>query len=225
MIRAIFRDGQIQPLDPLPTGWEEGQELQITEDEPSDEPEAIERWARELSAIANRPHDPADWERFRIGPGRGGSTGQRPDATRNGPRMMGGFLADTNHLGAALRPVSLVRDRIEQERRAGARIGTCVPVLCELEVGIRQLGRQQEVRRDLKSLMTQVRVWPIDPSIVASYGEIYLDLRRRGRVLSSVDIMLAALARTMGLTLLTTDRDFEALPSIRTEDWTVAATP
>ena len=33
-------------------------------------------------------------------------------------------------------------------------------------------------------------------------------------------MMLASLARVMNLTILTTDRDFEALPDIRTEDWT-----
>ena len=31
--------------------------------------------------------------------------------------------------------------------------------------------------------------------------------------------MLAALCRQMNLTLLTTDRDFEALPDIRVENW------
>jgi len=46
---------------------------------------------------------------------------------------MAGFLLDTNHLGEAIRPVSRVRERIEQARRAGLRVGTCVPVLCELE--------------------------------------------------------------------------------------------
>ena len=51
------------------------------------------------------------------------------------------------------------------------------------------------------------------------YGEIYVDLRRRGRVLSQVDMMIAALARQMGLTLLTADRDFEALPDLRIENW------
>jgi predicted nucleic acid-binding protein len=32
-------------------------------------------------------------------------------------------------------------------------------------------------------------------------------------------MMLAALARRMNLTLLTTDRDFDALPDLRREDW------
>lgn len=64
-----------------------------------------------------------------------------------------------------------------------------------------------------------MRLWPVDRDIVAIYGAIYLDLERRGRHLSHVDIILAALARLMNLTLLTTDRDFEALPNIRTENW------
>ena len=64
MIRAIYRDGQIQPLDPLPTAWGEGKELQIIEGEPIDDPEAIERWCRELDSIANRPIDPGEWQKF-----------------------------------------------------------------------------------------------------------------------------------------------------------------
>jgi predicted nucleic acid-binding protein len=31
--------------------------------------------------------------------------------------------------------------------------------------------------------------------------------------------MLAALARQMDVTLATTDRDFDALPDVRTENW------
>jgi predicted nucleic acid-binding protein len=32
-------------------------------------------------------------------------------------------------------------------------------------------------------------------------------------------MMVAALCRRMNVTLLTTDRDFEALPDLRTENW------
>jgi predicted nucleic acid-binding protein len=59
------------------------------------------------------------------------------------------------------------------------------------------------------------------PPLAAIYGAIYLDLRRRGRILSQVDIMLAALCQQLNLTLLTTDRDFEALPDLRTENWVI----
>ena len=50
-------------------------------------------------------------------------------------------------------------------------------------------------------------------------GEIYLELRRKGRALSQVDTMLATIARYRRLTILSTDRDFEALPDLRVENW------
>lgn len=31
MIRAVYREGSIQPVDPLPSGWREGQELEVRE--------------------------------------------------------------------------------------------------------------------------------------------------------------------------------------------------
>jgi tRNA(fMet)-specific endonuclease VapC len=65
----------------------------------------------------------------------------------------------------------------------------------------------------------------LDEPIAAIFGEIFIDLRRRGRALSQVDIFLAALCRHMNLTLLTSDGDFEALPDLRTENWLIAPAP
>lgn len=135
--------------------------------------------------------------------------------------MTAGYLLDTNQVGEAVTPVSVVRRRIAAARLRGSKLGTCVPVLCEIEAGIQYVKDPDAYRSNLRRLLGQVRVWPIDPTTARLYGEIHQDLRRRGRVLSQVDIMLAALARQMNLTLLTTDRDFEALPDLRTEDWAV----
>jgi tRNA(fMet)-specific endonuclease VapC len=132
---------------------------------------------------------------------------------------MAGFLLDTNHVSEAIRPPSRVRERIDQARRTGLRVGTCVPVLCELEAALATSVRRASHRRTLDHLLTRVRIWPIDRPVARIYGEVYQDLRTRGRVLSQVDIMVAALARVMDLTLLTTDRDFEALPDVRVENW------
>jgi predicted nucleic acid-binding protein len=91
-----------------------------------------------------------------------------------------------------------------------------------LESGIQQSQQPEHLRRTLRDhLRTTVRVWPLDPPIARLYGEIYNDLQRRGRALSQVDMMLVALSRMMNLTLLTSDRDFEALPDIRTENWLI----
>lgn len=134
---------------------------------------------------------------------------------------MADYLLDCNHLSAALRKVSPVRERIHQAHRAGHRFISCLPVLCELEVGIQQTQKPDENRRRLFQLLRQVRLWPMDVDTARLYGAIYLELRRQGRALSQVDILLASLAKQHKLTVLTTDRDFEAIPDLRIENWTV----
>ena len=119
---------------------------------------------------------------------------------------MAGFLLDTNHLSEALQPVSRVRDRIGQLRLTGTRVVTCIPVLCELEAALPSGDRGRAYRRALQRLLGRVRLWPLERETAFLYGEIFKELRRRGRVLSQVDMMLAALARQKDLTLATSDR-------------------
>jgi predicted nucleic acid-binding protein len=129
------------------------------------------------------------------------------------------LLLDTNHLGAALDEASPIRARVLSCRDGGQRIGTCSPVLCELAAGIEQTARRDHNWNELALLLRQVKVWPIDLDAVRAYGDIYGELRAKGRVLSQVDIMVAALARRSGLIVLTTDRDFEAVSGIDVENW------
>jgi len=132
---------------------------------------------------------------------------------------MPAYLLDTNHVGMAVDRSSRVGQRIFEARLAGVRLGTCLPVLCEIEAGMRQVRRKVKYRRDLNHLLRQLRLWSIDLRTARIYGDLYTELRRRGRALSQVDIMVAAFARQMKLTVLTTDPDFEALPDIQTADW------
>jgi tRNA(fMet)-specific endonuclease VapC len=132
---------------------------------------------------------------------------------------MADYLLDCNHLSAALRKVSLVRERIHQGRRAGHRFISCHPVLCELEAGIQQTPKPDENRRRLALLLRHVRLWPLQADTARLYGAVYVELRRQGRILSQVDMVLAALARQYKLTVLTTDKDFDALADLRVDNW------
>jgi tRNA(fMet)-specific endonuclease VapC len=134
---------------------------------------------------------------------------------------MADYLLDCNHLSRALRKVSPLRERIHQGRRAGHRFISCYPVLCELEAGIQQTPKPEENRRRLGQLLRHVRLWPLDSETARLYGKVYSELRDQGRVLSQIDMVLAALARQHKLIVLTTDRDFEALSDLRVENWTV----
>lgn len=76
-----------------------------------------------------------------------------------GSCLKGGFLLDANHLGSAVTRNSPVRLRIEEARIAGARFGTCIPVLCEVEAGIQQVRRPDEYRENLRRLFRYVSIW------------------------------------------------------------------
>jgi predicted nucleic acid-binding protein len=75
---------------------------------------------------------------------------------------MADFLVDCNHLSAAIRKVSTLREKIHQARKQGHKFGTLVAVLCELEAGIQQTSKPQEFRRRLSQLLKHIRLWPLD---------------------------------------------------------------
>jgi tRNA(fMet)-specific endonuclease VapC len=129
------------------------------------------------------------------------------------------YLIDTNHLSEAINKVSHIRDRLIGSARKGNKFGTCIPALCELEAGIQQIPRAASSRHRLDTLLEHVRLWPLDRTVAEAYGSLHLTLAKRGRALSFVDVVLAALALNMKGVLLTSDRDFEALPELQTENW------
>jgi predicted nucleic acid-binding protein len=132
---------------------------------------------------------------------------------------MSGFLLDTNHLSAAIDYDHPIRRQLKKSHRAGARMGTCVPVLCEVEAGIAGMRRTHEARESLKNLLRFIRIWPVEPRVAPIFGELYWELRRRGRALSQIDMILASMARADGLTILSADEDFDAVDKLRRENW------
>ena len=69
MIRAIYKDGVLRPLDPIPQEWSDGRELNIEPAEPPWAPDAaelerIDEWYRELEALS-ADVDPEDMKILR----------------------------------------------------------------------------------------------------------------------------------------------------------------
>jgi hypothetical protein len=50
MIKAILREGRILPLEPLPIGWREGQELEVENPDSITSEADLAEWAKELAA-------------------------------------------------------------------------------------------------------------------------------------------------------------------------------
>ncbi len=89
-----------------------------------------------------------------------------------------------------------------------------------MEEGIVFTADPAKYRRALRALLKAIRIWSGDWRLVTQYGRMAKMARERGRSLSLTDLILAAFAREEDMVLLTADKDFEAFPEIKTEDWT-----
>lgn len=88
-------------------------------------------------------------------------------------------------------------------------------VLGELDAGFRykqQKKRQDELTEFLDSF--RVKIIPIDKGTIEPYSVITNSLWKAGTPLAADDIWIAASAMQHGLTVLTTDADFQKIPQI-----------
>jgi predicted nucleic acid-binding protein len=129
------------------------------------------------------------------------------------------YLLDTNHLSAYLGENPLVKQRVDTQLRARDRFGITLPVLCEYRAGIAQGKRFQRNLARLRQAKGVLRLWPLDEQAAIEFAKISQELRSIGRIIPPFDMLIAASARQLGLTLLTADTDFQAVPRLRVENW------
>ena len=105
-------------------------------------------------------------------------------------------------------------------RRSGARIGTCEPVIAELFFGLQFSASREENTARLRRTLLGIRCWPFDRRAAEMFGVVAAELRRSGRPMQTVDIMLAAVALSLGnCVVVTTDSDLLAVPGLVVKNW------
>ncbi|OWK43102.1 type II toxin-antitoxin system VapC family toxin [Fimbriiglobus ruber] len=64
------------------------------------------------------------------------------------------------------------------------------------------------------------KLWPFDEDAAFEYGRLHAELLRLGRPMQVIDIMIAAIALTLGnTTVVTKDSDLAAVPGLTVENW------
>lgn len=113
-----------------------------------------------------------------------------------------------------------VYERAREVRQQGGIVGICVPVLGEIIGGIEGSASRNHSWDIARRTVGQFVLWPYDKAAAHEFGRIIADLRRRGRPMQQIDIMIAAIANTLGsCTVVTGDSDFAAIPGLTTENW------
>lgn len=130
------------------------------------------------------------------------------------------YLFDSGAMTGFLDRHTSFAERVRAERNAGSRIGTAVPVVGELFYGLQfSASREKNIAR-LRRGLSELVIWPYDLAAAEEYGRIASELRRIGRPMQTIDVMIAAIAMSLGnCTVVTTDRDLESVPGLSVQNW------
>lgn len=130
------------------------------------------------------------------------------------------YLLGTGIAGDFFNRRNGVYERVRAEVSRGNRIGIGVPVLAELVAGLeRSASRERNLQR-LRAGRKALRLWPFDEAAAYEYGRLHAELLRIGRPMQSIDVMVSAIALTLGnCTVVTVDSDLSAVPGLRVENW------
>ncbi len=132
------------------------------------------------------------------------------------------FLLDTGIAQDFVNRRNGVLERVDAERRRGNRIGICTPVLGELWSGVEGSAARDRNLQRLRRALSRLVVWPYTNEAAEQFGRVFAELRRIGRPMQQIDIMVAAIAFTIGdCTVVTTDSDLAAVPGLVVENWVV----
>ena len=87
--------------------------------------------------------------------------------------------------------------------------------LAEIEYGIQRRGSPTQLRNALTQVMLHMDVLPWDAAVATCYGELCSSLETQGINLSDFDMMIAAHAVALKITLVSRDKAFAHLPKQR----------
>jgi tRNA(fMet)-specific endonuclease VapC len=93
-------------------------------------------------------------------------------------------------------------------------------VHAEVEFGIVSSPKPDRDRQRSLVLLQHISVLCFPAEAVQDYGRIRFDLQQRGQLIGANDMLIAAHARYLGLTLVTNNvREFSRIPDLKLENW------
>jgi tRNA(fMet)-specific endonuclease VapC len=99
-------------------------------------------------------------------------------------------------------------------------IGISVVTLAELEYGVSASGRPAKNREALDQFVSPLEVAPFDRDATAAYGRLRAALEKKGLMIGSMDLLIAAHAVSLDVRLVThNSREFGRVPGLKIEDW------
>lgn len=128
------------------------------------------------------------------------------------------YLLDTNIISNLVRqPTGPVFQQLAKTGEAS--VCTSIIVACELYFGAQKSGSMR-LRQQLTLILQRLPILPIEPPVETYYAQIRTHLEQAGTPIGPNDLLIAAHALALGLTVVTANqREFLRVPSLSVENW------
>lgn len=128
------------------------------------------------------------------------------------------FVLDTNTCIYALKLRGRVVDRLREHTPDD--LSLTIVTVAELWFGALKSSRPIPTRREVDAFLAPFTVLPFDREAAEAYARSRLALQRAGRPIGERDLLIASIALSRGLTVVTHNvSEFGRVPGLRTEDW------
>lgn len=99
-------------------------------------------------------------------------------------------------------------------------IGISSITVAELEYGVCKSQQKEKNRNALMQFLIPLEIVAFDQTAATMYGSIRSDLESRGLVISAMDMLIAAHALSLGVTLVSNNvREFSRIANLSLENW------
>ncbi len=133
------------------------------------------------------------------------------------------FLLDTGIAGDYVARRRGVYERAREAVARGDRVGIGMPVRAELWYGVENSATRGRNAERLRRVLPDLVSWPFTEQAAEEFSRVAAELRRAGRTMGRIDIMIAAIALSLGnTTVVSADSDLAAVPGRTVENWTTA---
>ncbi|HDD53650.1 MAG TPA: type II toxin-antitoxin system VapC family toxin [Thermosulfidibacter takaii] len=99
-------------------------------------------------------------------------------------------------------------------------VGVSSITVAELEYGVAKSSRPRQNREALLNFLAPLQILAFDDQAAQHYGKIRAYLERKGQTIGAMDLLIAAHARSLSLTLVTNnEKEFSRVPGLTVENW------
>ena len=135
---------------------------------------------------------------------------------------MSRFLLDTGIASAYINRRGDIYQQARDRVVAGHRIGIALPVLAELWYGVEKSASRNKNAARLRRILPEFTIWPLTEEGAEEYGRIAAELKRLGRPIGKIDMLIAAIALSLGnTTVVSADLDLKVVSGLKVENWTL----